>query len=131
MKSKLSMLIILLGLLILSSCAPSPQIFGVIEGHVTIGPLSPVVRDGEPEPTPNPEVYAAREVIIYKIDGKTEFARIRIDGNGNYRADLPIGIYIVDINHQGMDFSKDLPAEITIVEGQTTTLDINIDTGIR
>jgi len=40
----------------LVSCSRGAQVYGVLEGHVTIGPLVPVVRVGEPEPTPNPEV---------------------------------------------------------------------------
>jgi len=119
------------GALMLSSCAQTPQQFGTIEGHVTIGPLSPVVRVGEPEPTPSPEVYQGREIVIYLEDGKTEFARLKLDAGGNYRAELPVGTYIVDINHLGIDMSKDLPKVIEIREGEITRLDIDIDTGIR
>ena len=117
--------------LILSSCTPTPQQFGTLEGHVSIGPLSPVVIAGEPEPTPSPEIYQGREIVIYLEDGKTEFARLKLDDQGNYRAELPVGTYIVDINHAGIDISKDLPKEIEIRAGETTRLDIDIDTGIR
>jgi hypothetical protein len=91
----------------------------------------PVVREGEVEPTPAPEAYAAREVVIYKRDGKTEVARVKIDANGNYRAELLVGTYVVDINHAGMDEAVDLPEEIDITNQGITTLDIDIDTGIR
>ncbi|MEJ2487164.1 MAG: hypothetical protein P8Y68_15660 [Anaerolineales bacterium] len=115
----------------LVGCSRGSQVYGVLEGHVTIGPLVPVVREGEPEPTPNPEVYAAREVVVFKANGKTEFTRIEIDSSGNYRAELPVGTYVVDINHLGIDMAKDLPKEITITEQAVTLLDIDIDTGIR
>ena len=117
--------------LALCSCAPTPQQFGTIEGHVNIGPLSPVVRVGEPEPTPSPEVYQGREIVIYLEDGKTEFVRLKLDASGNYQAELPVGTYVVDINHLGIDMSKDLPKVIEIREGEITRLDIDIDTGIR
>lgn len=121
----------LVSLLFITGCAQGSQAYGVLEGHVTIGPLVPVVREGEPEPTPNPEVYAAREVVVFKANGKTEFTRIEIDSSGNYRAELPVGIYVVDINHLGIDMAKGLPKEITITEQAVTLLNIDIDTGIR
>ncbi len=120
-----------LGASSLFACAQSPQESGVLEGHVTIGPLVPVVREGEAEPTPAPEVYAAREIVIYEQDGRTEFARLKIDANGNYRAELPVGTYVVDINRIGMDTATDLPKEIVITHQGVTKLDIDIDTGIR
>ncbi len=115
----------------LFACAQSPQGFGILEGHVTIGPLVPVVREGQMEPTPAPEVYASREIVVYGDDGRTEFARLKIDANGNYRAELPVGTYIVDINHLGLDTADGLPMEIEITPEGTTRLDIAIDTGIR
>ena len=118
-------------ILLFASCAPPPQETGVFEGHVTIGPLVPVVREGEPEPTPAPEVYASRQIVIYASDGRTEVARVQIDGKGNYRVELAAGTYVVDINHVGIDMAKWLPRTVEIVAGQVTRLDLDIDTGIR
>jgi hypothetical protein len=115
----------------LFACARSPQEFGVLEGHVTIGPLVPVIREGELEPTPAPEVYVAREIVVFMEGGEEEFTHIKIAGNGNYRVELPIGIYVVDINHIGIDTASDLPKEIEITNKGVTRLDIDIDTGIR
>ena len=120
-----------LGASSLFACTQSPKEFGIIEGYVTIGPLVPVIREGEVEPTPAPEVYAAREVVVFKEDGKTEFARLKIDATGNYRAELPVGTYVVDINHIGIDMAADLPKEIKITNQGVTRLNIDIDTGIR
>jgi len=118
-------------MLLVASCVPLPQETGVLEGHVTIGPLVPVVQEGVPEPTPGPEVYASRQIVIYASDGQTEVARVQIDGKGNYRVELPVGTYVVDINHVGIDMAKELPKTVEIVGGQTTRLDVEIDTGIR
>jgi hypothetical protein len=122
--------IILIGFFI-SACTPTPKSLGVLRGHVTIGPLVPVLREGEPEPTPAPEVYAARQIVIYKTNGKTEVARAEIDAQGNYKISLPVGTYIVDINRIGIDHAKGLPAEVVIIADQETVLDVDIDTGIR
>ena len=115
----------------LTACNPGPQEFGVLEGHVTIGPLEPAMREGEESPTPVPEVYASREIIVYKSDGKTEFTRVEIDPDGVYSAELPVGMYVIDINHVGIDSAPHFPKEIEIVSGEKTIVDIDIDTGIR
>lgn len=118
-------------MLFVTSCVPVPGETGVLQGHVTIGPLVPVVREGEPEPTPGPEVYASRQIVIYASDGQTEVARVQIDGKGNYRVELAVGTYVVDINHAGIDMAKELPKTVEIESGQVTRLDVDIDTGIR
>ena len=118
-------------MILLACCTPPPRETGVLQGHVTIGPLVPVAREGEPEPTPGPEVYASRQIVIYASDGQTEVARVQIDGKGNYRVELPVGTYVVDINHAGIDMAKELPKKVEIRSGQVTRLDVEIDTGIR
>ena len=115
----------------LTSCSQGLTEFGVLEGQVTIGPLVPVMREGEDPPTPAPEVYAAREIVVYKKNGVTEFTRLGIDSNGWYQGELPVGIYVIDINRIGIDSAADLPKEIEIKSNSVTTLDIEIDTGIR
>lgn len=114
-----------------TSCALGPKEYGVLEGQVSIGPLVPAVQVGEPDPTPAPEVYAAREIVVYKQNGKTEFTRLEIDSYGHYQAELPVGVYVIDINRLGIDSADNLPMEITIKTNSTTRLDIDIDTGIR
>lgn len=127
--NRLSILILLM--ILFASCSPAPQEFGILEGQVSIGPLVPVVREGEDPPTPAPEVYAAREIVVYKKNGKTEFTRLLIDSTGRYQAELPVGIYVIDINRIGIDSADNLPLEITISANNSTILDIEIDTGIR
>ena len=111
-------------------CSLGPKATGTLEGHVSIGPLVPVLREGEPEPTPAPEVYAGRQIVVFSSGGR-EITRVEIDGQGNYRVALPAGSYLVDINHAGIDSAAGLPAEVEIMAGQTTQLDVDIDTGIR
>jgi hypothetical protein len=104
---------------------------GFIEGHVTIGPLVPVMRQGELPPTPSAEVYAARQIVVYVRYLGTEFTRLQVDSRGNYRGELPIGMYFIDINRVGIDSAAGLPAQIEITTGGTLRFDIDIDTGIR
>jgi hypothetical protein len=118
-------------LILISGCTVGRKETGILEGHVTIGPLVPVVREGEPEPTPAPEVYASRQIVIYTKDGRSEITRVQIDAKGNYWVELPAGTYVVDINRMGIDRGIDLPTKVEILGGATTRLDIEIDTGIR
>ncbi len=107
-----------------------PQPPGVLKGTVTIGPLCPV----EPcniSPDQLAAVYAARKVIVYNSDRTAEVKEVSLDQNGGYSTELEPGQYIVDINHAGIDHSPDVPRTVTIVSGQTVTVDISIDTGIR
>lgn len=115
----------------LAACSPGSRETGILEGQVSIGPLTPVIREGQTEPTPAPEVYAAREIVVYQKNGKTEVARLEIGPDGIYRTELPVGVYVVDINHAGIDMAKGLPQEIAITAGEVARLDIEIDTGIR
>lgn len=120
-----------LALVLAAGCSAGPKKTGVLRGHVSIGPLVPVVREGQPEPTPAPEVYAARQIVIYSEDGRKELARAEIDARGLYQLELPVGTYLVDINRIGIDSAAGLPAEVQIHAGEVTELDIDIDTGIR
>ncbi len=117
----------------IATCTPTPQaqVNGTLQGHVDIGPLTPVEKIGVPTPTVPPEVYAARKLVVYQADGKTEAARVSINGQGNYQVSLPPGSYVVDLVHSGMDRGKNLPQTVEIRAGETTRLDISIDTGIR
>jgi hypothetical protein len=122
---------ILVMLIALQACIPAPVEVGILEGTVNVGPLVPVVRKGQATPTTSPAVYAAREIVLYEEDGETVFVRLQIGADGTYRAELPIGTYVIDINHIGVDSAAGLPTEIEIKKGEPTRLDIDIDTGIR
>jgi hypothetical protein len=107
----------------------------LLQGAVTIGPISPVERPGEC-PQVSHEVFAARKLIIYDESSKhlvreVYFTQIGSGATGYYAAQLAPGTYIIDINHAGMDTVDNLPQKITVVADETLTIDVNIDTGIR
>jgi hypothetical protein len=103
---------------------------GTLVGKVSIGPICPVERVGQPCPAP-PEAYAARTFLVLSSP-KKPVASFHADEQGNYRLSLPPGTYTVVSAKTGMGFmSKDLPRVVTIKAGQTTTLNISVDTGIR
>jgi len=113
------------------ACSQAAPKTGWLEGQVTIGLLVPVVREGESPPTPAPEVFEAREIVVFKPNGTSEVMRIPLDDVGKFRSELPVGAYIVDINHLGIDFADGYPKEVEIREREITWLEVDIDTGIR
>jgi hypothetical protein len=114
-----------------AGCAGGPAApKGMIQGQVTIGPICPVERPDQPC-LPTPETYAARKVLVRSADGVNLVATLSLNETGYYRVDLDPGTYVVDINHAGIDRSPDVPRTITLSAGETVTLDIGIDTGIR
>ena len=102
---------------------------GTLTGTVTIGPLCPV----EPCSVPRDQVvaaYAARPLLIM-TKGGTFVQSVTADPDTGYSISLRPGTYVVDIAHQGIGGSPDLPKTVTIRAGETVRLDIDIDTGIR
>lgn len=106
------------------------QTLGVLTGKVAVGPLCPV-EPCNPSPEQIAQAYSGRSVMVFRDDGITLVREVSIDASGYYRVEMSPGIYVIDINHTGIDSSKDLPRQISIITGQTVVLDIDIDTGIR
>jgi hypothetical protein len=119
--------------ILVAGCSLGSREGGTLSGHVTIGPLQPVLREGETEPTPSPEVYAAWQIVVYTEDTEREIARADIDPAGNYQITLPASACIVTAESvsgvRGPGGSQ--VHYVEIVEGRVTRLDLDIDTGIR
>jgi hypothetical protein len=133
---KLSLLCICIaGSLSFLSCQPGGPETVLLQGAVTIGPISPVEKPGENPPVPA-EVFDSRYLIIYDESGENlvrevYFTQIDQGATGYYTAQIAPGTYVVDINHLGMDTAENLPVTITVSADETVTIDVNIDTGIR
>jgi hypothetical protein len=103
---------------------------GILEGNVTIGPLCPV----EPcniSPEVLMQAYEARSIAVTSLDRPDGSVTVSIGPTGRYEAILPEGTYRVDISHQGIDRSAQVPATVVVHAGERVQLDISIDTGIR
>lgn len=120
--------IAIIAICLFAGCA-SQKGTGILQGYVTIGPLSPVETSGVTPPVPS-EVYAARKIMVYDKNGVKLIKQVDII-DSRYYVKLEPGIYTVDINHIGVDSSSDVPKQVEIKEGITFRLDIDIDTGIR
>ncbi len=127
-------LILLTGLLINLGCDKrSTQDAGILEGKISIGPICPVETD-PPDPgcLPTAETYKAYPVSVWTPDGRSKITLLKPSLNGSYTADLDQGNYLIILENSGSDIgSSNLPIDVTIISGKITTLNIEIDTGIR
>ncbi len=126
---------ILAGSLFIVSCCPGGPETVLLQGAVTIGPISPVEGPGV-NPIVPPEAFSSRYIIIYDESGKNlvrevYFTQIGNGATGYYTAQIGPGTYVVDINHLGMDRAANLPVKITVSADEAVTIDVHIDTGIR
>ena len=123
------------GSLLAIYCQPSGPETVLLQGSVTIGPISPMEKPDECPPVPR-EVFPSRYLIIFDEPGErllqeVYFTQIGNGATGHYTAQIAPGAYVVDINHLGIDTATNLPVKITVSADETVTIDVNIDTGIR
>ena len=103
------------------------QARGRLAGVVTIGPNCP---GPEQCPTP-PSAYALRKILVYDAKRTQLIETVDIDNQGLYAADLVPATYVIDLKGVGLDRTGDLPKTVDIHAHVTTTLNVNIDTGLR
>ena len=111
----------------------STQSMGTLQGSMTIGPICPVEQIGHPC-NPTPEMYAAHPVFIYSSNKINLIKTLIPDAQGNFTTTLPIGMYVIDVQHQNIGkigMTTGVPKNITINRERTATVTISIDTGIR
>lgn len=103
---------------------------GTLKGQMTIGPVCPVENKDNPC-KPTPEMYAAAKVFVYKMDKKTLVKTIIPDATGRFSVSLPADDYFIDMTHQRIGGTTGVPVTITIAPGQSVTLNLRVDTGLR
>jgi len=103
---------------------------GFLQGSVSIGPICPVESKDHPCPPP-PSLFTSHKLVILNDKGE-QVTLVAIDGKGNYRTELMPGTYTVDFTPRDIGFPGSFqPPTAEIREGETTVLNIDIDTGIR
>jgi hypothetical protein len=105
---------------------------GFLEGHLKIIFGMAVGESGEmPRAEGAPESYAQYPLIILSQAERKEIARVTADEKGNYRAALPPGNYVLDIQDRVAKHVRAAPRSFTVVSNQTAHVDMNIVIGIR
>ena len=124
MAKNIAIAILAFALVVFAGCAGQAK--GEITGKVTVGPLCPV----EPcnlDPAQIALAYTNRNVTVYS--GSTMVKQMPLNTDGSYRMELAPGTYSVAITPAGMRAME--PKEVVVNQNQETTLDFEIDTGIR
>jgi len=106
---------------------------GFLEGKISIGPICPVEKD-PPDPgcLPTAETYKAYPVSVWTSNGKRKIMQIDPELDGSYITELDPGNYLIILETVGSKIgSSNLPIEVIITSDKVTTLNIDIDTGIR
>ena len=101
---------------------------GTVTGTVTVGPICPVETIDHPCVVP-PEAYTSRSVVVYASDNVTELESHALDATGHYALSLKPGTYGLQIRPAGIGAGEIKP--VTVTAGKTSTIDFDIDTGIR
>lgn len=131
MKIKFVAFTFLISLFLLSACSAFEGETGTLQGKVTIGPLTPVVKAGETPAAPSGEMFTSLGIEILK-GGKDEvYKTVHFNADGTYSVKLPEGNYIVRSISTDPYRATGLPTSVKITKGNIMVLDITIDTGIR
>ena len=100
---------------------------GLLEGRVTLGPITPVEQIGG---GPNTRPYEAT-VDVATHEGDV-VATVESGSDGTFSVRLAAGSYrLVPRSPQGRPMPYAAPLDATIAAGQTTTVEIAYDSGIR
>jgi hypothetical protein len=114
-------------LLGIGSVEAAPQ--GFMEGHLKIIFSRAVEPDEMPSAEIAPESYAEYPLVILSREEKKEIARLTADANGNYRAALPPGDYILEIQERAAKHIHANPQPFTIAPNQTVHIDMKVLVG--
>ena len=110
-----------------ASIDATPQ--GFLEGQLKILSHRPVELADENTATLTAQNYADYPLIILSRGEKKQIARITADGNGKYRAVLPPGDYILDVEGRMGKRLRVRAQPFTIVPNETVHVDMTITTG--
>jgi hypothetical protein len=130
MSSVLNILIVATSLVVAGIAPSNAEQTGFIEGHLKIiSPREVEPSDAMPRQTVTAERYAEYPLIILSQDGQKEIARVTADRNGNYRAALPAGNYILDVQDRTAKRLRAKPQPFSVVSNQTVHVDMNVIIG--
>jgi hypothetical protein len=103
---------------------------GVLRGHVKI--LS--FKEVELPEKGSPQKSAAHNYADYPLvirDGERVIAHLTVSEMGDYRAELPVGNYVLDVDKSVAKHARAAPQRFTIGSNQTVQVDLAIDPGVR
>jgi len=111
----------------MAACGVAGGPTGLLQGTVTLGPISPVEQVGAP---PNTRPYAA--TIDVETPGGDVVATVSSGEDGVFAVRLQAGSYrLVPRSPEGQPLPRATPLDAAVVADGTTRVTIAYDTGIR
>ena len=104
---------------------------GFLEGHLKVFSSREVELADDTPSKMTAENYVDYPLVILSRENKTEAAHVTADEHGNYRIALPPGDYVLDVQNRRRLHIRATPQPFTIAAGQTVSVDMAIDTGVR
>jgi hypothetical protein len=105
----------------------APQ--GFLEGHLKIiSPREVEPSDNMPRQTVTAATYAEYPLIILSAGAQKEIARVIADENGKYRAALPPGDYVLDVEGRLAKRLRVRSQPFAVVPNETVRVDMTIVT---
>jgi hypothetical protein len=96
----------------------------VVTGTVSAGPVSPLARPGVPT------AAVVRGTTVEALSGSQVIATTRTDQAGRYEFELQPGTYLIRAQSDKY-ISKEKSETVTLSQGQSLTVNLVFDTGIR
>jgi hypothetical protein len=107
------------------------QATGVLQGHLKIFSMETAKpADGSAQSVTR-QTYQEYPLVVLSQNGNQQVAMITADAQGNFRANLAPGTYVLDIQNRVRKHARAKPVTFTVVSGQSVHVDIEMDTGIR
>jgi hypothetical protein len=112
---------------LLAACSPPLRADTGIQGQVTVGPMCPVVQEGQDCPD---QPYQATLTILNEAGSRV--MRFTTDADGAFRVPLAPGSYILRPEvPEGAPMPIAAEQAFTVAEGSYTELKVIYDSGIR
>lgn len=112
---------------LVAACASTSGPTGLLEGTVTLGPITPVEQVGGP---PNTRPYAA--TIDIKTAAGDVVETVTSGNDGTFAVRLEAGSYrLVPRSPKDLPLPYAAPQDVIIAAGKTTTVKIAYDSGVR
>jgi hypothetical protein len=112
---------------LLAACGAANASTGLLDGKVTLGPVSPVEQVGGP---PNTRLYAAS--IDVETPGGEVVAVVKSGKDGIFSVRLKAGSYrLVPRTPEGRPFPRAASLNATVPADRTTKVTVAYDSGIR
>ena len=109
------------------ACGGASGPTGLLEGKVTLGPITPVEEVSGP---PNTRPYAA--IVEVQTQDGDAVATVEAGDDGRFSLRLAAGSYrLIPRSPMGQPFPHAAPIDATVWAGKTTTVAIAYDSGIR